>query len=213
VKSTLISAWISMILAYMLLIPGVQEPILHIVTTLDKNEMLNLGKETIIQNLQLPQFVMPMIQQTLDQIHLNGQMVIHDTQKSILQTSETLWQDGNPIVAAMIITFSIVVPLLKLLLIVSAHLSKRYRDKLHTLSSNLSKWSMADVFVIAILISFLAIKASSGDSNLVTTEVALKQGFYLFLGYCLMSIIAGQFFVKALAESKIIEAENRRNTH
>ena len=119
-----------------------------------------------------------------------------DTSKSILGTAQTLWHDGNPLVAFLIVFFSIFVPALKLALLASSYLFKRFGKQLALSSGFLSKWSMADVFVMALIIAFLAIKASSGNSALLQTSIELETGFYYFLGYCLLSIASSQLLVK-----------------
>lgn len=185
-----------LIIAYGLLIPGVTEPVLHMTTTLDKAELTVLGKEAILTSGSIPGFLMPMTMEVLNQIQVTGTVVIQDTAKSILGTAETLWQEGNRLVAFLIVFFSIFVPVLKLALMAGAVLVKRFSNSLFLSSGLLSKWSMADVFVMALIIAFLAIKASSGTSALVQTEVELEAGFYYFLGYCLLSILASQLLLK-----------------
>ncbi|WP_321326420.1 paraquat-inducible protein A [Thiomicrorhabdus sp.] len=192
----LILGFIFLISAYGLLIPGVTEPVLHMTTMLDKGELTVLGKEAILQSGSIPNFLMPMTMEVLNQIHASGTVVIQDTAKSILGTAETLWQDGNQLVAFLIVFFSVFVPALKLALLAVSFLFKRFAKQLALSSGFLSKWSMADVFVMALIIAFLAIKASSGDSALLQTEIKLESGFYYFLGYCLLSIASSQLLAK-----------------
>ncbi|GAB6070905.1 paraquat-inducible protein A [Thiomicrorhabdus hydrogeniphila] len=188
--------FIFLISAYGLLIPGVTEPVLHMTTMLDKGELTVLGKEAILQSGTIPNFLLPMTMEVLNQIHATGTVVIQDTAKSILGTAETLWQDGNQLVAFLIVFFSIFVPALKLALLASSYLFKCFGKQLALSSGFLSKWSMADVFVMALIIAFLAIKASSGNSALLQTNIELETGFYYFLGYCLLSIASSQLLIK-----------------
>jgi uncharacterized paraquat-inducible protein A len=187
-------SFILLVLAYAMLLPGITEPVLHIVTTLDKAELATIGKDAILQNANLPEFLMPMATELVNSVQVTGTVVIHDSAKSILSTSQSLWEDGNHTVAILIVTFSIVVPALKLLLIAFAYLWQNsilgWRLKL--LSAAMSKWSMADVFAIALLISFLAIKSTEGRSSLVENQINFETGFYYFIGYCLLSILASQ---------------------
>ncbi len=189
-----IFGFLFLILAYALLIPGITEPVLHVVTTLDKAELSVMGKEAILQSGTIPNFLMPMAMEVLNQVQVSGELVVHDSAKSILGTSRDLWNDGNLLVAFLIIFFSVFVPTLKLLLLAISLFLKESKLGLFLAKSSaaMSKWSMADVFVMALIISFLAIKASSGTSNMVTTEITLQVGFYYFLGYCILSIFAGQ---------------------
>ena len=60
----------------------------------------------------------------------------------------------------------------------------------------LSKWSMADVFVVGVFIAFLATKAiGSGEgSDLLSFDAELGPGFYYFLGFCLLSVLSSALF-------------------
>ena len=51
---------------------------------------------------------------------------------------------------------------------------------------------MADVFVIAIMVAYLAAVANKDMDELVSLEAHFANGFYYFLGYCLLSLLASQ---------------------
>ncbi len=68
----------------------------------------------------------------------------------------------------------------------------KWGDRAGKLSGYLSKWSMADVYVMAIMIAFLGIRASADTSSLIYTEIEFESGFYYFLGFCLLSILSSQ---------------------
>lgn len=191
-----------LIVAYGLLIPGLTQPVLHIVTTADKEQMSIIGKEAILSSDAIPNFLLPMAMDVLNQVQVKGTLVVHDQAQSILEVARELWQVNNYLVAFLIIFFSVFIPLVKLLFIAFALFLKNANTANWLVKGNsaLSKWSMSDVLVMAILISFLSIKASAGSSALVTTEITLQNGFYYFLGFCLVSILAGQL----LAHRKII---------
>jgi phosphoglycerol transferase MdoB-like AlkP superfamily enzyme len=204
-----ISSLFLLIIAYAMLIPGLTEPVLHIVTTLDKAELAALGKGAIIQNIELPDFLLPMATELINSVQVNGTVVIHDSAKSILATSQALWNDGNHLVAVLIITFSVVVPALKLLLMVLSTLwrNSMFGWRLKRISSAMSKWSMADVFAVAMLISFLAIKSTEGTSALVENQISLEIGFYYFIGFCLLSILASQLMVAGVKPNNTVRPE------
>lgn len=104
--------------------------------------------------------------------------------RSIWETVEYLHQAGYTEVGIMVVTFSVVIPVTKGLLILWAWLSPTpWRWKL---IAGVSKWSMADVFVVAILVSFFTAKATA------ELQAILHEGFWWFTGYCLLSIISGQ---------------------
>jgi len=180
--------------AYGVLIPGITEPVLHIVTTLDKAQLANLGQEALLGSPDIPGFIKSMANELFNNVTVSGTVVIQDTAKSILGASETLWHDGNRTVAVMILFFSVMVPAIKAGLLILNYGFQRYPwgKTAGKISAGLSKWSMADVFVMALIISFLAIKASAGTSTLVETNITFEDGFYYFLAYCLLSIAGGQ---------------------
>ena len=74
----------------------------------------------------------------------------------------------------------------------------------------ISKWSMADVFVVAIFLVFLATDGANELQNQslsvmgLSVNIAVKaimtsellNGFYYFTGYCLLSILHTQFMKK-----------------
>jgi uncharacterized paraquat-inducible protein A len=65
------------------------------------------------------------------------------------------------------------------------------RGPLLWLNSYLSKWSMADVFVMGLLVAFLAGSAADQTGDMLTMHAQLGIGFYYFLAYCLFSVAAG----------------------
>ena len=119
---------------------------------------------------------------------LVGELVVHDTTQSILNTIKTLYENDNSLVAFLILLFSVVVPILKAVILLLVLLVKKigYRGQLHKFVSIISKWSMADVFVVGVFLAFLATKSQA------SIEANLHEGFYYFLAYCIISIIASQ---------------------
>ena len=104
--------------------------------------------------------------------------------RSILETVYSLQEAGYAGVGFMVVTFSVIIPVTKGLLIVWTWLSPtRWRWQLIAM---VSKWSMADVFVVAILVAFFTAQATA------ELQSSLHSGFYWFTGYCLLSIFSGQ---------------------
>jgi len=63
---------------------------------------------------------------------------------------------------------------------------------------------MSDVFVMGLLVAFMAGKASDQVGDLLTMNASLEPGFYYFLAYCLFSIAASlvmQRWSQALTEA------------
>lgn len=146
-------------------------------------------------------------------IHFENQ-VLYFQSKSIL---DVFWvmithQDFQlKFVGVLLITFSIVFPLLK---IVS---SLGYYYDYHQAKENpvirffvlkSGKWSMADVMVIAIFMAYIGFNGiitsqlghlSSADQELViltTNGTSLQPGFYLFLTYTLLALFLSEFLTR-----------------
>lgn len=135
---------------------------------------------------------------------------IFSTSRSILETSKNLINNDKIFVGIMILTFSCIVPLIKTLLLLSLHSKKLSNKKIKVILNAISKWSMADVFVVAIFLVFLAtdgvntlqeekfsmigMSLNVKVNALMTSE--FQNGFYFFLSYCLVSIAHTQFMKK-----------------
>ncbi len=118
-----------------------------------------------------------------------GKTALYHQTRSIIGTIRNLYDTGNLVVAGLILLFSVVVPFAKGLsmLCVLAFKKAPFRMRLFRFVSAIGKWSMADVFVMGIFLAYLATGAAVG----VTAE--LHEGFWYFLGYCLMSVASAQF--------------------
>ncbi len=185
---------ILLIVGYLLLIPGVSLPVIHVVSVLDKAALAEIGKESLMASQNIPPFIMQFVSGFIDSIQISGTEVVQETHHSILGVAETLWKDGNLFVAIMIVFFSIVIPISKGILVASSEtVFKKSKEGITAkLAEKMSKWSMADVFVIALIISFLGTNATTAGSGLVQTTAEFGEGFYFFLAYCFLSIISSQ---------------------
>ena len=113
--------------------------------------------------------------------------VFRQTQ-SIFESMKNLYNSGNVFVGGLILFFSMTVPFIKavLLFIIIATKESVTRYRLYTFARSVSKWAMADVFVVGVFIAFLAAKATD---NL---NAVAERGFYFFAAYCLVSNLAFQ---------------------
>ena len=114
--------------------------------------------------------------------------VLSNETRSVIGAIRSLHGSGNDFVAGLILVFSVLVPLMKATLlvpIVAMRASSR-RDSLYRFVQSISKWSMADVFAVGMLIALLAAK---GTANL---SAIAGVGFYCFTAYCLVSNAAFQ---------------------
>ena len=119
---------------------------------------------------------------------LVGELTVHETTQTILNTVQTLHENDNSVVASFIFLFSVIIPIIKavILLLVLFVKQLRMRSTLHKFVAVISKWSMADVFVVGVLLATLA--TTSEDA----IEAHLHEGFYYFAAYCIISILAAQ---------------------
>lgn len=104
--------------------------------------------------------------------------------RSIWETVTSLHDQGYALVAFLIVTFSVVIPVLKGLTILFTWLWPS--DLRWRIVGAISKWSMVDVFVVGILVAFLTAKATA------EMQATLLDGFWWFLGFCILSIVSGQ---------------------
>lgn len=109
-------------------------------------------------------------------------------EQSIVQAVRNLFESKNFFVGALVLLFSIVVPFIKAAILgVILSTRKAYtRYRLYLFVRSISKWAMADVFVVAIFIAFLAAVATD---NL---DAFAGKGFYYFAAYCLVSNLSFQ---------------------
>ncbi|MEE4252187.1 MAG: paraquat-inducible protein A [Alcanivoracaceae bacterium] len=177
-----------------LLYPGITEPVLTLSGELEKSELADFGIDMIAGengNTQTRDMLNMMARMMgLDEIE--GRVEAYRSTRSILGMSRELADNGNLVVAVMIVTFSIVIPVVKLLLqTLALLLSGGLGTRLLRFNAALGKWSMADVFVMAMLIAFMAGRASNHVGDLLIMDAQLERGFWFFLGYCLFAIAAG----------------------
>ena len=114
-----------------------------------------------------------------------------------MTTIDALRQSGNGWLALLLLTFSVIVPLLKTALVGVTwwshdhHLSRRGLN----LSHHIGKWSMADVFVVAILVAYFA---NSGED---LTEAEVQVGLLFFAAYVLLSLLGTQLITRGIKRS------------
>ena len=127
-------------------------------------------------------------------------MAAFDKTQSIVGTARELYDNGDTLVAVLIVLFSVIVPAFKALVLGLAlcPLAPRWRHRLAAVADASGKWSMADVFVIAIFIAYLAAGGIRGSGGLVEFESSLGTGFWYFLGYCLVSVLGTQLLSRGL---------------
>jgi hypothetical protein len=125
--------------------------------------------------------------------------------RSILGSVRRLYEVGSPLPATLILLFSVVVPVAKTALVGWAVFAADGEKRRRTLAAveAIAKWSMADVFVVALFITYLAAMASqnvpAAGPPLVAFIAEFGPGFYWFTAYCLFSLASQQLTARVLA--------------
>lgn len=137
-----------------------------------------------------------------------GEQVLYFQSKSILEVTQTLITEAGvdlKIVGYMILMFSVVFPFIKLLLSTMFLFSEKVSNSklAKGIIFHLGKWSMADVFVVAMFMAYIGfhglITSQLGDISRNQTGFAietlnyskLSPGALFFTSYCILSIILG----------------------
>lgn len=162
-----------------------------------------------------------------EQITFNDQVIFFQS-KSILQVIDILFDTGKVdslFVGILILVFSIVFPVAKLIstqiyLAGSEKLRKKKILKFFAFKSG--KWSMADVYVIAIFMAYIGFQGILDNqlSNLnmeteslvsiSTNKTSLQPGFIIFIGFVLYSLILSTILKKITASKKELKPETKR---
>ena len=121
--------------------------------------------------------------------------------QTIVVTIRYLYENGGSLAATLLLLFSVCVPIGKVLVFFLAiHAHDRRREWLLNAINLIGKWSMADVFVVAIYTAYLGAKNSIGVGQPVHFETTYGPGFYWFTAYCIVSLAAQQAAVGLMRE-------------
>ncbi len=115
-----------------------------------------------------------------------GDVVLSFESKGILGSVEKLYHEGNLPIAGVILLFSVLLPAAKTLslLFLSLYETRPFAMKMVRFFKHLGKWSMLDVFVVALLLVFLTSRGT--DVSRAEAEI----GIYFFLAYVILSMAA-----------------------
>ena len=132
------------------------------------------------------------------------EVTVYEQTRSILSTVRELWRSSDYLVSFLILLFSIIVPVAKASMLLGSIFvaTEAVKKKLLLFVDLIGKWSMADVFVVAVFLAFLAtrdqVQANSFSVPVLTQQIevgmqtrltsTLGPGFYYFLAYCLFSV-------------------------
>ena len=127
---------------------------------------------------------------------------VYEQTRSIIGSVRQLYKVGSPVPATLILLFSVVVPVGKGALVAWAMFMAGAAQRRTTLRfvEAIAKWSMADVFVVALFIAYLAAHATQtqpGDTAAAPPLIAFSahfgSGFYWFAAYCVFSLASQQY--------------------
>jgi hypothetical protein len=136
-----------------------------------------------------------------------GDLQVYEQTRSIMGAVRRLYEVGSPFPATLILLFSVIVPFGKAALVAWAMFmtSPASRERTLRFVETIAKWSMADVFVVALFITYLAAQASATPTSgpeaapaLIAFTAHFGPGFYWFAAYCLFSLASQQITVRAV---------------
>jgi len=227
-------------LSVLILIPGLFLPVLTVKGTLNPDGVADLANKILEQGMTdtainsfrplLNPAMMPFLEsgagglkgtivkvigdQVTGQLKSGAPIEVYTQTRSIVGSVRHLYSVGSNAAATLILFFSIIVPITKSLLVTWAVLqsnSDRRRRTLFLVEA-IAKWSMADVFAVAIIIAYLAAQASqspagSAAGSVVSFSASFGSGFYWFAGYCLTSLavqqISARWLIRRLSPSNL----------
>lgn len=111
---------------------------------------------------------------------------------TILSGVAQFWQDGDYPVAIIIFTASVMIPILKVLAILALCLAVKsgrspvLMTRLYRLTEIVGRWSMVDVFVVAILVGVVQLGS--------VLEIQAGSGAFAFAGVVVLTMLAAHSF-------------------
>jgi hypothetical protein len=217
-----------------LLVPGLVRPVIHLRGTLDPEGIAQLAPRMLEQGIsdETVATLRPMINPAMLMLielapgGLKGALVarlrpeisralaegpeieVYTQTRSILGSVQQLYRVGSVTAATLILLFSVIVPFTKALLVVWAIYRRDPARRARTLRlvEIIAKWSMADVFAVALFIAYLAAVASQTATGTSTQVVRFSatfgSGFYFFAAYCLTSLAHQQLTARWIMAEK-----------
>lgn len=175
-----------------------------------------------VPGIMLPMFTLAMdVSANVGSTNFTSGLV--NKELSLIGTITELWQDNRIAVAILIFLFSVVIPVIKTLLITISYFIKNQNisQRMVNFVAVIGKWSMADVFVVAIFLAVLSTNNAETANHqqlnlfgfkldLVISSETLSNvgvGFYYFTAYCLVSLLGTQISQLAQKSSGIATAK------
>jgi hypothetical protein len=144
---------------------------------------------------------------------------VYSQTRSILGSVRNLYEVGSPIPATLILLFSVVVPFAKAGLVGwSLFMGETWRRRTLGFVNLIGKWSMADVFAVALFIVFLAAQATqsppaelASSPPLIRFTAQFGAGFYWFTAYCLFALATQQITTRLATASQATDVPVARD--
>ena len=124
--------------------------------------------------------------------------------RSILGSVDYLYRAGSQMAATLILLFSVIVPFAKMSLVSWALFRRDEPGRRRTLNlvEIIAKWSMADVFAVALFITYLAAQATQtapgASSAIGAFDASFGPGFYWVAAYCVVSLAVQQWTARTV---------------
>ncbi len=218
-----------------ILIPGLVLPVIQLRGTLDPEGIAQLAPQLLEQGISddavaqvralINPMMLPMIEltpgglkgtlvnrlgpQIADALASGPEIEVYQQTRSILGSVRHLYRVGSATAATLILLFSVIVPFSKAILVLWAIYRRDAASRRRTLGfvEAIAKWSMADVFAVALFIAYLAAAASQTPPGATATQVvsftaAFGPGFYWFAAYCLASLAHQQLTARWIMVEK-----------
>lgn len=127
-----------------------------------------------------------------------GDIVLSFESKGILGSIIKLWDSGDFVVALVILIFSVIIPVIKIfsLLFVSIFVKSKFAHNIVIFFKIIGKWSMVDVFVVAVFLVYLT------SNNAEVSRAEVEVGLYFFLAYVIVSMLVSLSADKMLHKLK-----------
>ncbi|MDQ7084831.1 MAG: paraquat-inducible protein A [Sulfurovum sp.] len=143
--------------------------------------------------------ISPLLMVTIHkEVEYLGDIVLSFESKGVIGSIEKLFSTGDIVVATVILLFSVIVPILKILSLffIAIFVKHRFAGHIVAFFKAIGKWSMVDVFVVAVFLVYLT--ANKADVSRAEVEV----GLYFFLAYVLVSMLVSVSASKMLQRLK-----------
>ncbi len=132
-------------------------------------------------------------------------------QNTILSGVLQFWQDGDYPIALIIFVASVMIPILKVLAIATlclgAHLGRwpQAMTRLYRVTDYIGRWSMVDVFVVAILVGVVQLGS--------VMSINAGEGAFAFAGVVVLTMLAAHSFDPRLIWDAAAKSEDTPLSH